>query len=61
MTDGRTDERMNGGEIKGPFGFHPGPIRRTSYQKIKKFCFQNNPQSLKSTIKWIRLKMDLIA
>jgi len=24
-------------------------MRRTSYQKIKKFCRQNNPQSLKST------------
>ena len=26
MTNGRTDEQTNGGEIKGPFGFHPGPI-----------------------------------
>ena len=25
-------------------------IRRTLYQKIKKVCRQNNPQSLKSTI-----------
>ena len=26
-----------------------GLMGRTSYQKIKKFCPQNNPQSLKST------------
>ena len=26
-----------------------GLMRRTSYQKIKKLCCQNNPQSLKST------------
>ena len=26
-----------------------GLMRRTSYQKIKKFSRQNNPQSLKST------------
>ena len=28
-----------------------GLIRRTSYQKIKKFYCQNNPQSLNSTFK----------
>ena len=28
-----------------------GLMRRTSYQKIKNVCRQNNPQSLKSTFK----------
>ena len=27
-----------------------GLMRRTSYQKIEKFCLQNDPQSLKSTL-----------
>ena len=38
MTNERTNERTNGGEIKGPFGFHPGPITK-SIKSIKAICF----------------------
>ena len=33
-----------------------GLMRKKSYQKIKRLCLQNDPQILKSTFKWMKVK-----
>ena len=38
MTNERTNGRTNGGEIKGPFGFHPGPKIETKLSFFELFA-----------------------